>query len=349
MPYTVKIVGATGGDTVSKDKTLIVKNVTTWDPSTAYPGDNVAGEIGDGKSIDMSYPADSDHPSSFSAYFWVNSDKLNSYSLADYGCTVSLDANKTPTVNYFAPGNATPNGNNKTRYIAADFDNNDPTVGKLFVFNIKTVKVQNLTDGTIGYVINYAQPQEYPLTKLLTLTDLGVSAVTGTIAQKAFPSLQAYNVNGIYKGDGTTPAANVGIYFYKSATPSLTEPAIGVAVASIQGSGAAALGSDNVKVTAGSSNMPTPIFTVSGTLGTSPSGDPTKGKTPDSSGNSSDSKGKTRVWMWVGIGIGIIALIAIIGFVIYYHKKSKAKLSPPQYGPNPQLNSIQSLQSFAQQ
>lgn len=323
MPVTFHIIGATGGNTVTKDRYLAVPGATTWEPKTYYPGDDVAKTLDDGQSFDLSYPADSDHPSSVSIYFWVNDDRtspLNSFSPADYGVTVGLDANKVLGILQLAPGADTtegvvPQGTERKRYVAiGGIKSND---GYLYIFNILKLKVQNKTDGPLPYYINYTNPQPVSI----ELTDFDASHVNGTIPKGGFPTLELYNTAAFYKADGTTPAANGGLYFYKN-TSAAKDPASAAIAFSIQGSAITPPLSGDLTID--QSNY---ILTVTGSVGQPANSDSSSDKDSSTSdGSSSDSSKKSsKVWMWVGIGIGIIALIVVIA-VLIFHNKKKSRL-----------------------
>jgi len=292
------------------DRVLIDYTSGPWNPQTFYPGESSTRQLKSQQDIYLENPPKTGYngyPSSANVYFWINDAKLNSYSPAQYGVSISLSVDQQFHMNDFAPGTVFPVGGIGKRFIAANSD------GTLGIYNVKTVTVVNNTNDQLPFFVNYLLPQPFPI----SLNDFPASNSTGSMVKGGKMTFYLYNAIG---------PPNCGIYFYANgAAP--TDPAIAATAISLVDSGVQNVNSEYSKVTNTNS-----IFTVTstGTPPTNPNTPPTTsgGDTPptstDTSSNDSSSVSPSKhIWIWVGVAIGIIALIVVIAVCMHSsHKKS---------------------------
>jgi hypothetical protein len=278
------------------DRYLLNSVEGTWNPQTFYPGESSTTQLKNWFSFNLSNPPTSSYPSSTNVYFWINDGKLNSYSPANYGFSVTLGSDQKLYVNDVSPGTIDPSGGIGKRFVSFDGTFN------FNIYNTKDITITNATSDDLPYFVNYILPQPFPT----NLTDFPASSSTGTVAKGATYSTKAYNVSGA--------KPNCGIYFYANgALP--TDPAIAVASVGMIDSAVSNLNSTSAKVT--NSRY---AFTV---------GDPGS-TTTSSSSNTSSSGSSKKVWIWVGVAIGVIALIVIIALIIHFtNKKAPTSSSYP--------------------
>lgn len=368
MPYTVRIQYFSPyyppfGPENSRDRIWCDKGATTWDPSTLFPGKDVADNFGNLTAVlfptghrmthwiydlELSNPPDDDHPSSYSLYGWDDTDdSVGEFSPAEYGFTVSLSTDKTFSVDYLAPGNVQPKNGPGTRYISVGSVDPDGNVLFIYICDIITAKIQNLTDGPLPYAVNSMTPQAFPL----SLSDFPASNVQGTIPKQKIVNVPLFNVfsSTVLSGRDVDIwdfiPGDIGLYFYSNSSTSNDSASAGIAIDSYANV-APPVNGTNLKIDYSEGQaakndfmVRTIIFTVTGTVGTR-DGSPNSSSTPsnassntpssttgtlsgsdDTTNTSSDSEKKsTKMWMWIGIGIGIIALIVVIALLIHHHK-----------------------------
>lgn len=345
------------------DRFWIDKGATSWDPNTPFPGKDAAPKfnyffIGNYElppksfynyyDIELSNPPDDDHASSYSVYFWNDADdSVNSFSTPNFGFTVSLTADKTFSVDYVAPGNVMPNTLGTKNIVVGSVD---PDGNSLYIYvcDMITAKIQNLTDAPLPYAVNTITKQP----SSLSLSDFPASNATSvtTIPRQKIVSVPLYNVFGgtVTTGDNSGRwaliPANIGLYFYTN-TSSDTDPAsAGVNVDTLGNVATPVNGT--LKIDAApqptqnkNDNMSarTIIFTVTG------SQDNTQDDQDDSEDDQTDNqeddntttdsgKKSTRIWLWVGIAIIILALIVVVILTMKHHNSSTS-YTPPPYKP----------------
>lgn len=356
MPYVVSVLYFQQYNSGGDDRMWYDKGGTTWDPNTPFPGKDAAPKftgtiIGSGtltdqqqsgliRDLELSNPPDDDHPSSYSAYFWSDDDdSLNSYSTPNYGFTVSLTADKTFSVDYVAPGNVMPN-NMGTKNIVVGSVIPDGSTLCIFVCDMITAKIQNLTDAPLPYAVNAITTQPIPL----TLSDFPASNIKAdAIPKQKIVNVPLYNVIGgavpgtgySGKGNWELVPANIGLYFYTNTSTGTDPASAGVTIDTMGNVATPVNGTlkiDTAPQPVQSKNdymaARTIIFTVSGSQDSQEDPDEEPDEEPDDTTTDSDKK-STRIWLWVGIAIIVLALIVVVVLTMKHHSSSTTYTPPP--------------------
>lgn len=361
MPYVVSVLYFQQYNSGGDDRMWYDKGGTTWDPNTPFPGKNAAPKftgttIGSGtllnqrqsyhiKDLKLSNPPDDDHPSSYSAYFWSDDgDTLNSYSTPNYGFTVSLTADKTFSVDYVAPGNVMPN-NIGTKNIVVGSVIPDGSTLCIFVCDMITAKIQNLTDAPLPYAVNTIATQPIPL----ALSDFPASNIkANTIPKQKIVNVPLYNVIGGAtpgsgyggKGEWELVPANIGLYFYMNSSAGTDPASAGVVIDTMGNVATPVDGTLKIDVApqpVQSKNdymsARTIIFTVTGSQGDLDDQDNSKDDTQDDNQDNTTTtdsgKKSIRIWLWVGIAIIVLALVVVIVLTMKHHNSSTSYTPPP--------------------
>ena len=307
-------------DTSVHDRVLVdYESGGPWNPQTFYPGESNTSQLKSGTVFNLANPSAKGYPSSINVYFWINDAKLNSYSPAQYGMTISLGEDQIFRIDDSAPGTIFPVGGIGKRFIAPIDSYN------FGIYNVKNVTVTNATNAELPFFINYQSSQPFPI----SLSDFPASNSTGKMVKGGKLTYPLYN------NVGSPP--NSGIYFYANgAAP--TDPAIAATAISLSDSGIQNINSTYAKVTntnnsfiVTSTGIPPPTATPPVTTSppttplTTPSTTPPTPPATTPSDTSDSSSPSKHIWIWVGVAIGIIALIVVIAVCMHSHNKSATK------------------------
>lgn len=283
----------------------------SWDPLKYYPGEDKTTQLKNGFYITLANPPKYGDVTSVNIYFWVNDGTLNSYSPAQYGCTIRVGTDGLLYIDNLVPGNLMPSAGIGKRYIALE-----SSINRLNILNVKQVNITNNTGDDLPFFINYSVMQPVPV----TLSDFPKSNSIGAIPKGGSTVQKIYN--NVYP-------SNCGMYFYaNNGLP--TDSALAATTISMSDTAIQNISStfkiSNVKYSfnisgnaapsGGGTSPPvtTPVTTTSSDTGST-----------DSSDSSSDKK--SHVWLWVGISLGIVVLFVIIGLVVHFSSKKKTNVS----------------------